>query len=235
MKISVILPTYCERGNIVELLAAIEAVLGADRAESEVVVVDDNSPDGTADVVREYAKTSVMRVQCHVRTTDRGLASAIKFGVRHAGGDLLIVMDTDFNHDPAMIPQMIRCLEYYDLVIGSRFVMGGGMEDSKRYYYSLFYNMFVRAMLRLQVQDNLSGYFAIRRERLMTLNLDSIFHGYGEYFIRLLYDASRLKYRVLELPIFYILRRHGQSKSRFLAMLGSYTRCVFSVMLFGNK
>ena len=235
MKVSVILPTYCESGNIGDLMAAIEAALGGALNESELVVVDDNSPDGTADAVREYAETSAMHVECHVRTAERGLATAIKYGITHSTGDLIVVMDTDFNHDPKMIPQMIHFLEYYDLVIGSRFVMGGGMEDSRRYYYSLYYNMFVRAMLRMQVQDNLSGFFAIRRPGLLAMDLDKVFRGYGDYFIRMLYDASKRKYRMLEVPIFYVLRRHGQSKSRFMTMVRQYTACVLSLKFFGNK
>ena len=89
-------------------------------------------------------------------------------------------MDTDFNHDPAMIPQMVKFLEYYDMVIGSRFVKGGGMEDRQRYYNSLLYNLFVRLVLRMQVQDNLSGFFAVRRQRLETFDARHIYRGYGE-------------------------------------------------------
>jgi dolichol-phosphate mannosyltransferase len=165
---------------------------------------------------------------------ERGLATAIKFGILNSSGEVIVVMDTDFNHEPHMIPQMVKFLEYYDLVTGSRFVMGGGMEDRRRYYYSLYYNVFVRMLLRLQVQDNLSGFYAIRREKLMPLNLAGIFQGYGEYFIRLLYSARRRGYRMLEVPVFYILRRHGQSKSRFLSMLRDYTGCVLALWTRGE-
>lgn len=237
--ISIILPTYCEKGNIVDMIAAIEAAAQGEPWETEVVVVDDDSPDGTAEAVRAYQArisqgeagdlASACRVNLFVRQGDRGLASAILYGIRNSHGEVLVVMDTDFNHDPAMIPQMVKFLQYYDLVIGSRFVMGGGMEDRQRYLYSQFYNLFVRMMLRLQVQDNLSGFFAIRRDRLFSLDLEQIFRGYGEYFIRLLYCAWHRHYRMLEVPVFYILRRHGQSKSRFLAMLSDYTRCVLAL------
>lgn len=231
MKISVILPTYCERENIGDLLLAIQAALSGETWDVEILVVDDNSPDGTAEAVRAFQCDSPFQISCHVRTNERGLASAIKSGLIWASGDIFVVMDTDFNHDPAMIPQMVKFLEYYDLVIGSRFVMGGGMEDRRRYYYSLAYNLFVRMLLHLQVQDNLSGFFAVRRERLLALELDNVFRGYGEYFIRLLYIARGRKYRMLEVPVFYILRRHGQSKSRFMHMLRDYTSCVLSLAL----
>jgi dolichol-phosphate mannosyltransferase len=142
-----------------------------------------------------------------------------------------VVMDTDFNHDPQMIPQMIELLKYYDLVIGSRFVMGGGMEEELRYKFSFLYNLFIRVTIRTQIQDNLSGFFAMRRDKLMALDLDRIFRGYGEYFIRLLYVAWRQHYKMLEVPVFYVLRRHGQSKSRFLNMLRDYTLCVLGLWL----
>jgi dolichol-phosphate mannosyltransferase len=247
MKVSVILPTYCERDNIGDLISAIQAVMAPEDWETEILVVDDNSPDGTAQVVRDcwgaqpagqpdlWMKNLTFQVFCHVRTEERGLATAIKYGILQSTGEIIVVMDTDFNHDPRMIPQMVKFLEFYDLITGSRFVMGGGMEDRTRYYYSLFYNLFVRMLLRLQVQDNLSGFFAIRREKLLALNMDRIFQGYGEYLIRMLHSAWNRQYRMLEVPVFYILRRHGQSKSRFLSMLKDYSGCVFSLWLHGKE
>ena len=229
-KTSIILPTYKERDNIVELVQAIHQHLGAEGFDYEVVVVDDNSPDGTAEVVRA-AFGDCSQVKLHVRTQERGLASALRYGAEHSDGEVLVFMDTDFNHDPAMIPQLVKFLEYYDVVIGSRFVMGGGMEDHARYNYSFLYNLFVRVTLRTQIQDNLSGFFAMSRDKLMLLDLDRIFGGYGEYFIRLLFVSWRKGFRLLEVPVFYVLRRHGTSKSQFFKMLRDYTRCVLSLRL----
>ena len=235
MKLSIILPTYNESRNIAALLSAIETIILQGKIEGELLVVDDNSPDGTAQVVEEYRVQSSLPITCLIRKEERGLATAIKLGIQKASGEAILVMDTDFNHDPAMIPQMVKFLEYYDLVIGSRFVKGGGMEDSRRYYYSLLYNLFVRLVLMMQIQDNLSGFFAIRRDKLEVFNLNHICQGYGEYFIRLLYAAHQKKYRILEVPVFYILRRHGQSKSRFLPMFWQYSTCVISTRLRGKS
>jgi dolichol-phosphate mannosyltransferase len=231
LKVSIILPTYCERGNIGDLIDAIEAVSLPNPWETEIIVVDDNSPDGTAELVQKRQTQAPVDIHCFIRTDERGLATAIRFGIQHCTGDVIVVMDTDFNHDPQMIPQMVKLLEFYDLVIGSRFVMGGGMEDRQRYFYSLVYNLFVRMTLRLQIQDNLSGFFAIRREKLLAMNQTKIFRGYGEYFIRLLFAARRSGYHMLEVPVFYILRRHGESKSRFWSMVRDYTGCVLSILL----
>lgn len=233
MNLSVVLPTFNERGNIVDLIDAIEKQVLPVVASLQIVVVDDDSSDGTAELVRGIAQELGVTIDLFVRTEERGLASAIKYGLEKCQGDVVVVMDTDFNHDPKMIPQMIELLKYYDVVIGSRFVMGGGMEEELRYRFSFLYNVFVRIVIRTQVQDNLSGFFAMRRDKLMELNLEYIFRGYGEYFIRLLYLAWRQNYRLLEVPVFYVLRRHGQSKSRFLSMLRDYTACVLDLRL-GN-
>lgn len=222
MTVSIILPTYNERDNIGELIACIEAGLAAEPFAYECLIVDDNSPDGTAQFVREcFASRENIRV-C-VRTNERGLASAIKHGVLNANGDVVVVMDTDFNHDPRMIPQMVKFLEFYDIIIGSRFVMRGGMQESRRYLFSFLYNLGLRILLRTQIQDNLSGFFSMKREKLVALDVDRIFIGYGDYFIRLLLFAWRKDYRLLEVPVFYQLRHHGESKTGFLRVFRDYT------------
>lgn len=234
MKISIILPTFCEKENIVHLIDSLEHSNANQVWDTEIIVVDDNSPDGTAEAARSRCQTCQVTVRCFVRTAQRGLATAILYGIQQSEGDLIVVMDTDFNHDPGMIPQMVKFLEYYDLIIGSRFVMGGGMEDRRRYFFSLSFNLFIRSILRLQIQDNLSGFFAIRREKLTSLDLQPIFQGYGEYFIRLTYACKQHGYRILEIPAFYNLRQHGVSKSRFAAMILNYTRTVFSLRFTGR-
>jgi len=220
--VSIILPTYNERENIIELLASIEESLAGQPFGYEAIVVDDNSPDGTAQAVRERYETRA-QVRVCVRTTERGLATAIRYGIEQARGDTVVVMDTDFNHDPRMISQMVKLLEFYDVVIGSRFVMHGGMAEKPRYLCSFIYNFMLRLLLRTQIQDNLSGFFAMRRDRLLSLDLDNIFIGYGDYFIRLLLVTWRQHLRLLEVPVFYQLRRHGQSKTAFLRVLRQYT------------
>jgi dolichol-phosphate mannosyltransferase len=250
LDISVVLPTFNERDNICDLVDAIHQVLSAHEHNYEIVVVDDSSPDGTADVVRtRYGLTDTSgavlpppvdgeargTVKLIVRTQDKGLANSIRDGLLAAQGQILVVMDTDFNHDPAMVPQMADLLRYYDLVIGSRFVMRGGMEDRLRYRFSQVYNIFIRSLFHTQIQDNLSGFFAIRRERFYSIAplLPSIFYGYGDYFIRLLLVAWRNDWKILEVPVFYILRRHGSSKTGFWSVFKKYTAAVLRLRLNG--
>jgi dolichol-phosphate mannosyltransferase len=227
---SIVLPTYNECDNIVELVQTIHQQLAEQPFKYQVVVVDDNSPDGTAEAVRA-AFGNDERVQLHVRTHERGLASALRYGAEHSCGDILVFMDTDFNHDPAMIPQLVKFLEYYDVVIGSRFVMRGGMEDRTRYLFSFVYNLGLRFLFGTRVWDNLSGFFAISRSRLMELDMDRIFYGYGDYFIRLLMVGWRRGWRMLEIPVFYRLRPHGHSKTQFLNIFGRYTLAILKLRL----
>jgi len=243
--VSVILPTYNERENICDLIEAIQQELNPAALSYEVLVMDDNSPDGTAQVVREHFGLTAgveevvtignCLVRLCVRSKDKGLANSIRDGLERAQGRTLVVMDTDFNHDPAMIPQMVDLLRYYDLVIGSRFVMRGGMEDTARYRASLLYNVFIRLLFQTQIQDNLSGFFAVRRDRFFQLapKFDKIFYGYGDYFIRLLLMAWRSNWKILEVPVFYILRRHGLSKTGFWDIFRDYTKAVLKLRLFG--
>ncbi len=230
MKTSIILPTYKEKDNIVELIQAIFKTLKSDSLEFEVVVVDDNSPDGTAEAVRQHFNGDG-RVRLFVRTQERGLATAIRYGIENSDGDILVFMDTDFNHDPVIIPQMIKFLEYYDIIIGSRFVMAGGMEDRFRQFSSLIYNYGIRLLFKTPVHDNLSGFFSIYRDKLESMDLDQIYYGYGDYFIRLLMVAHKRGYNMLEVPVFYRLRMHGHSKTQFLATFVQYSRALLALRL----
>lgn len=244
--VSIVLPTYNERDNICDLIEAIRAELNSGLWRYELLVVDDDSPDGTAHIVRDAyglgrEDDRVKLDGCNgqlrviVRTANRGLAASVWEGLLRSRGDILVVMDTDFNHDPSMIPQMVDLLRYYDLVIGSRFVMRGGMEDAVRYQLSLFYNMFIRVLFQTQIQDHLSGFFAVRRHRVEQLGsvADRIFYGYGDYFIRLLLVAWRKNWKILEVPVYYILRRHGTSKTGFWRIFREYTTAVVRLRLFG--
>lgn len=229
MKASVILPTYNEAGNIVDLIRDILRNFPP-KVEPEILVVDDDSPDKTGEVANKTF-TGNPNVRVILRTEDRGFAKSIRAGIERATGELIIVMDADFTHDPIEIPRMLHIARIYDIVSGSRFCAGGNMQDRKHYLASLAYNWLLRALLHTQVQDNLGGYFVMKRETLLSLPLDEIFYGYGEYFFRLLYFAQRRGLRVIEIPAVYHLRTQGESKSSFLKMLFSYSKAAISLKL----
>lgn len=221
MRVSVILPTYNEAGNIVPLVRAILSNMPPE-FEPEVLVVDDNSPDGTYRLACDTFKDDP-RVVPVLRISDRGFANSIRAGIERSTGEQLIVMDTDFTHDPAEIPRLLHVGKVYDLVSGSRFCPGGRMQDVGHYVISLAFNWFLRILLRTQVQDNLGGYFTVRRNALNGLPFDAIFRGYGEYYFRLLYFLQRRGHTIVEVPAVYMVRTAGQSKSRFVKMLVTYT------------
>jgi dolichol-phosphate mannosyltransferase len=229
--VSVILPTYNEREGIAELVGEILTVARRAGLPLEVLVVDDASPDGTAEHVEAVFRGDPA-VRVHVRRGERGLASAIHRGIREARGDVVAIMDSDGNHDPALLPLMVRCVEHFDVVIGSRYVLGGGMMTSRfRYWASYAFNVLIRIVLGLRIHDNLSGYLAFRPALLRDLDARAVFYGYGDYAIRLLHHVVRHGGRVLEIPTVYRFRKGGESKTRFLAYFWTYLASVFRLRL----
>jgi len=226
MKVSVILPTFNEAGNIVELVRQIKNQLPAGYAH-EIIVVDDNSPDQTLQLVHRAFQDDPTIITV-LRQSDRGLANSIRAGIENAGGDQIIVMDTDFTHDPLEIPKLLHVGQVYDLVSASRFCPGGNMQDTQHYLASMIYNWFIRLLVRTQVQDNLGGYFTIAAGKLNKLPFDKIFFGYGDYFFRLLHYAQINELTVVEIPAIYRMRQLGSSKSNFSKLLFSYTGALIN-------
>jgi dolichol-phosphate mannosyltransferase len=229
--VSVILPTYNEREGIAEIVGEVLTVARRAGLTVEVLVVDDASPDGTAEHVEATFRTEPA-VRVHVRRGERGLASAIHRGIREARGDVVAIMDSDGNHDPALLPLMVRCVEDFDVVIGSRYVLGGDMVTSRaRYWGSYAFNILIRIVLGLRIHDNLSGYLVFRPTLLHGIDPDAIFYGYGDYAIRLLDHVVRRGARVLEIPTVYRIRKGGESKTRFLTYFWTYLASVLRLRL----
>jgi dolichol-phosphate mannosyltransferase len=230
--VSVVVPTFNEVGNIVPLVRAIQDALNGYRYE--VLVVDDNSPDGTAHAVRT-AFPSESRVRVIVRTQDPSFARSIRTGIEEAHGDVIVVMDSDFNHQPQYLPFMIDSLRYYDCVTGSRFLYGGRMFPRSRHLLSWLFNVFVRCLTRGQITDNLYGLFAIHADLLRQCDFDAIFQGRGEYFIRLIYQLQRLGLSILQFPAVNGRRLTGEGNSRFLRTFATYFRATWRVAVQGGR
>jgi dolichol-phosphate mannosyltransferase len=228
-RVCVVLPTFNESKNIINLIEAIFDACPA-RYDLEIVVVDDNSPDRTYDHVCDTFGDDP-RVSALLRTSDRGLARSIRDGIVQSTAEYIVVMDTDFTHDPKEIPNLLHVLEICDIVSGSRFCAGGRMSDLQHYAASLLYNWILRILLRTQIQDNSGGFFAARRANLVSLPLDDIFFGYGDYFFRLLYFAQRAKMKVIEIPAEYLSRSQGETKSNWFKMLVMYTSAAVRLRL----
>ena len=215
--VSIILPTYNERENIGPL---IRALLKHAPSDVEIIVVDDDSPDGTWRAVKEL-KQELPNVRLLRRIGRRGLATAIEEGIRLARGDVLVWMDCDFSHPPELLPKLLAALEKgYDIAIASRFVRGGGQEYTLiRDLTSRAFNALARLLLGREVTDYTSGYIAIRREAYEEVPVKPIverlgyLHQYGEYFIYMLYRALKKGLRVAELPYVYVGRKKGSTKT----------------------
>lgn len=216
--VSVIVPCYNERGNILQLIEAIHQELA--NFNHEIIVVDDNSPDGTFDLVKNKNYDYVRAFQ---RTSDPSLAKSIRAGLEYAKGEILVVMDSDFNHQPLYLPMMVNNVSYYDAVFGSRFVFGGTMDSRFRHVASWVFNVFVRLVTGQSITDSLYGFFAIKRTSLEKVDYDRVFWGYGDYCIRLLYYLQKNNITILQFPAVNGKRLEGQGNSRFLKTFIQYT------------
>lgn len=227
MKLSVILPTYNERDNIIDLIETIKKFI-PEGYTHEILIIDDNSPDKTFEIVKSKYENDLSVIPT-LRKNNKGLAYSVKDGVLLASGDLILVMDTDFTHNPNEISKMLHLVKIFDFVSGSRFAPGGNMQDRSHYLSSLIYNWFVRILIRTQIQDNLGGYWLTHRYKLLSLPIDKIFIGYGDYFIRLLHYVQHSKLTIIEFPTVYLSRKHGKSKSNFFKMIFSYTYSILKL------
>ncbi|WP_308911245.1 glycosyltransferase family 2 protein [Pseudokordiimonas caeni] len=177
VRVSIVSPTYNERGNVGELARRLDAVLGP--AGWEVIFVDDDSPDGTAALVHEMGRADP-RVRCLHRVGRRGLSSAVVEGALAASGDLVVVIDADLQHDETVIPKMLAHFDdpAVDLVVGSRHVEGGGLGEwgAARVGISRFATLLAKFVLKADISDPMSGFFAFRRDLMVEAlpNLSSI-------------------------------------------------------------
>lgn len=232
MKLSVILPTFDEKENIVKLINEIVKIFAGTDHLFEIIVVDDNSPDGTGMACQKaFINNETIRV--FTRRGERGFASAIYFGIRQAKGEYIIAMDSDFNHDPQVILKMLSQLSANRIVIASRYLKGGGMDNRKRYWLSKIYNAYLRALLGIDVTDILSCFFCINRKFLQKVAGQDkrLFRGYGDYFIRLVFWCHQMGGTFFEVPVYYKERQYGVSKSNLLKMFVLYTKTSLGLFL----
>ncbi len=213
MRTLIVLPTFNEADNIVEVLQKLRAIV----PEASVLVVDDSSPDGTADLVEEVAEgigdVSVMR-----RPAKSGLGSAYRDGFRHglaAGYDVMVEMDSDLSHDPAALPSLLAAVaDGAALALGSRYIPGGSIPDWSwhRRALSRWGNRYAAAVLGIDVNDATSGYRAYRAEALADIDFHTVqADGYG-FQVEMAYRVLTSGGRIVEVPISFTDRVRGESK-----------------------
>jgi dolichol-phosphate mannosyltransferase len=208
----VVIPTFNEAENIPQL---VPAVLATDPS-LDVLVVDDSSPDGTANLVRRMQSDSG-RVHLLVRSGKQGLGTAYVAGFRFAlqnGYAHVFEMDADFSHDPQELPNFLRAVEEADLVIGSRYIQGVRVLNwpIRRLLLSYFASIYTRVMTGLPLHDATGGYKCYRRSVLESIDLDQIKSNGYAFQIEMSYKAWRKGFRLMEMPIVFADRRSGHSK-----------------------
>ena len=216
MKLTVVIPTYNEAENVRSMT---EALFDLGISTLDILIVDDESPDGTGLIADELTIQHPGRVHVLHRTGQRGLGRAYIDGFRWAlqnGAEFVVQMDCDFSHSPDYIPQLLEHIRDYDVVIGSRYVRGGKTDENwewGRWLLSWWANsIYTRLILGIQVKDTTAGFKCWRRETLQGIDLSRI-HSQGYIFqVEMAYVAAKLGYRILEIPIYFEDRRIGQSK-----------------------
>lgn len=215
MRVTVVVPTFNEAGNV---RAMAEALLALPIPDVHVFVVDDASPDGTGAVADELAVASAGRLEVLHRTGRRGLGLAYIDGLHRAldrGADVIVHMDADFSHSPADIPRLVEKLADHDLVVGSRYVPGGRIDETwgfSRFALSRSANAYARMVLRLKSRDATGGFRAWRRSALEAVDLGRIRSNGYLFMVEMIYVSERLGLRIAEVPIYFADRRIGQSK-----------------------
>ena len=235
VQVSIIIPTYNESENIIQVLKTIGDHLPKDIA-TEAIVVDDNSPDGTGKVVEDYINDTQNKIGYTVdvihRKTKSGLSSAILDGIQHSSGETVVVMDSDFSHPPKIIPQLVEEIKIskYDIAIASRYTEGGEVSgwSTKRKLISKTAKGIAKAGLGVNESDPMSGFFAFRRKILEGIKFDAI--GY-KMLLEILVKTKGAK--VKEIPYTFTDRTRGSSKLDSSTMF-DYVKSVWKLYRYGR-
>lgn len=227
--ISVVLPCFNERDGILTLTSAIHEQLEGHGYSHEIIVVDDNSPDGTYEHI---IKASHEYIHAIKRVARPSLGGSLRDGIEVSKGQIIVVMDSDGNHRPEELPILIANMQYYDCVSASRFVYGGDMGNRFRHLCSWVFNIGLRILLRGMVTDSMFGYYAIHRDVLFRINFDKVFWGFGDYNIRLLYYLQHERISILQVPSVLGERLSGQGNK---AMLRTLLQYGFEVLKLASK
>ena len=213
-QISIILPTYNESENIVGILDSIHNSIPKG-IHTETIVVDDNSPDGTGQIVEDYInnlkKIAENSIDIIHRKTKNGLSSAILNGIQNAKGETIVIMDSDFSHPPQILPKIIETFKKYqcDLVVASRYITGGNIEGwtAKRKLISKIATLIAKKGLGVKTKDPMSGFFAFKKNIINGLTFDTL--GY-KFLLELLVKSKEIN--IKEIPYTFENRRFGSSK-----------------------
>ncbi len=236
MKTYVLIPTFNEIENIVRL---INEILDLGIEGLYILIVDDDSPDGTGKLTQELFKND-SRVEVMIRAGQRGRGEAGVFGFRQAlnkGADYIIEMDADFSHQPRHIPQFLAAIKQNDVVIGSRFILGGEDRDRGwlRQTITKLAGVYTRSILGLRIHDVSSGFRCFRKAALEKVDLSSLVSTGPSIVLELLYRIILSGARVKEIPIIFADRRQGKTKLKYVILFETLIMVLRLKKLKGTK
>jgi len=232
VRTSIIVPTYEEADNLHKLVYDLHDVL---KENFEITIVDDNSPDGTAEVAEKLSKT-YKNINVIRRPFKMGIGSAIKEGFKVSKGDFIVQMDADFSHSPHDLPKLLHEAEHADVVLGSRRVAGGRIIgwNLHRNMVHLGANVLSRMILQLGVRDATSGFKVYRRDAFLALASMSNFNSFADFDQECLCIAKKLKLRVVEAPITFVDRIEGKSKLDLMDII-SFVKAILKLKIHSLK
>ncbi len=227
MKTIIVIPTYNERDNIEVVL---KQIFDVSLSDLWVVVVDDNSPDGTGHHV-EQLKSRYSKLQVIHRQGKLGLGTAYVAGFQEAlraGADYILEMDADLSHDPRYLPEILRQAQSFDLVLGSRYVSGGGVKNWNffRRCISRFGNFYAQIILSVPIKDLTGGFKCYKRKVLEAIDLGSLSSVGYNFQIETTYKAYKQGFRIKEIPIVFAEREEGKSKFSIIIILESFWKVI---------
>ena len=237
MEFSIILPTLNEKGHILDLINSIKKNFKNKKIKFEIIIVDDNSTDGTAQLVKKKTKKD-KKIKLFIRKGEKkNLAKSLNLGIKKSKYQNIIWMDADYQHPPKYIRKIFRLIKNYDIIIFSRF-----LKKSKRYFdkdirtkeanenQSIYFNKICNFLFYKELTDYTSGYICIKKKELTNYNLRGY---YGEYFLNLLIYIKKKKLRIIELPFDEKFRKTGDSKTigggklRYIYVCSNYIFSIF--------
>jgi len=236
MSYSIILPTLNEEGHIVNLIEEIAKNFINKKIIYEIIVVDDDSTDGTINKITNFIKTSNINVKLHVRKERKNLAASINLGINHSKYENIIWMDADFQHPPEYIKKIFDHIDNYEIIIFSRF-----LKESKRYFeedisikefnedQSILFNKLSNLFIFKEITDYTSGYICIKKNLIQKFKLKGF---YGEYFVDLIVSCKLNNSKILELPFLEKKRKTGASKTMTINKLRYLITTYFYFMAF---
>ena len=217
MKITIVIPTYNEAENLPKLVSALFSL----PLDLRLLVVDDNSPDGTGRLAQELSEAHPGRVEVLHRPGKMGLRSAYLNGFQkifNGDSQVIVQMDADFSHDPAALTEMAKLLETNDVILGSRYVSGGSVDKKWplwRKWLSAFGNFYARSILGLPLHDVTTGYRMWRTETLKQIPFERIQSSGYIFLVEMIYLTHCLEFKIGESPIYFADRKFGKSKMSF--------------------